>query len=161
LFAVSNVLSVVRSQRNARGGRRGSEDDGREARSEDRLERGDLPDDGADQRDRLSRPRWKGGAPTRRRPRARGPVGYIRLAVDGDGELYIMTKSDGVIRAVVGAAVHWGESPFRAGWACSESDCLLPSQQTTRSSPLAGTLALSTARSTLHFRPAVREVTRR
>jgi hypothetical protein len=36
---------------------------------------------------------------------ARVPGGRsdIRLAMDGDGELYIMTKSDGVIRAIVGA----------------------------------------------------------
>jgi hypothetical protein len=30
----------------------------------------------------------------------------IRLAVDGAGELYVMTKSDGAIRAVVGATSH-------------------------------------------------------
>jgi hypothetical protein len=30
----------------------------------------------------------------------------IRLALDGDGELYILSKSDGMIRAVVGAETH-------------------------------------------------------
>jgi len=35
--------------------------------------------------------------------RVRGGRSDIRLGMDAEGELYIMSKSDGVIRAVVGA----------------------------------------------------------
>ena len=61
--------------------------------------------DGADQRDRLSRAGRQGGA-SARRGRVPGGRSDIRFAMDADRELYIMTKSDGVIRAVVGAVTN-------------------------------------------------------
>ena len=54
-----------------------------------------------------SYPEWAGSIKTTEvlAAGADGRAERVRFAIDAVGELYIMSKSDGVIRAVVGAAI--------------------------------------------------------
>ena len=49
-------------------------------------------------------PRWTRPAPSRHGSRVGGRPRYAQLASDANGELYILTKVYGMIRAIVGTA---------------------------------------------------------
>ena len=53
---------------------------------------------------------------TLRRPKVRSPRVDLRLGVDGDGELYLLTKGDGRIRKLVAPADERARSVVEAGW---------------------------------------------
>ena len=82
------------------------EDDGEDARSEDSVEQAGLRHDDAHRAGRRSVQRGSKAENMNGKGRVSGERADVRLALDAAGELYVYSKSDGMIRRVIAATPH-------------------------------------------------------